>query len=104
MEGFRRYERHSMLVIHLPVVVGADFEQLAKALLALAQLALALDLCRDVSRDPAISQKRAVLVEEGRSAGIDPNDFAVRQLSPVDEVAVGLLRLDRGQARSRGLR
>src|SRR5580658_7026648 len=55
-----------------------------------------LDMCRHVSADAAISTERPVAVEDRHAARLEPSYPAVGEFPRVDEVAIGLPRLDRG--------
>jgi hypothetical protein len=88
-----------VLRVIFPVVIGRCLEQLPDLELAAAQGPLGLDPPRDIPGDAAIAEKSAILAIEGRAARTDPDDFAVRQLPKIDEVAVGLPRLERRKVR-----
>ena len=52
--------------------VGGRLEELLEPLLAGAQRALGLDLCRNVGAGAAIAAECALLVEHRHGAGLDP--------------------------------
>src|SRR5581483_3195779 len=69
--GVRR-ARHAMLGVALPVEVGRELDQAAKARLALAQRLLGFFPVRDVAADAAIALEAARRVEYRLAADREP--------------------------------